>query len=257
MDQIGIVGLDETGVGQTLFQVEMGGVRPFAQAIEQQQLKTFEQRQRILRNGRDVGEIGHIADTIAQDIAMAVLQWNRDDVDAEKIERLLHAVGAKHRDFPETAGLAQGVAEFGGNMLDDTAVAVKRYLLALQLAERAQVVDTVQMVGVRVSVKHGINARQPLAQGLLPQVGTGIDEDDLPARQQHGRRAARALVARIGRGAGGAVAADHRRAGAGACPEDDQLHGFAARNSVKKLRVVAAATSSTLMPRRVAISSAT
>jgi hypothetical protein len=66
-------------------------------------------------------------------------------------------------------------------MVHRTTVAIERYLLALALAECTQVIDAVQMIGVRVGIKYRVDARQSFTQGLLPQIGTGIDKDNLPA----------------------------------------------------------------------------
>jgi hypothetical protein len=41
----------------------------------------------------------------------------------------------------------------------------------------AKIIDSVQMIGVRMGKKNGINARDFFAQGLLAKIGRGVDEN--------------------------------------------------------------------------------
>jgi hypothetical protein len=73
------------------------------------------------------------------------------------------------------------------------------------VAERAQIVDAENMVGVRVGVKHRIHARDALANRLRIEIGRGIDEHHLARVLEHHRRPGAAVV-RIAGMADGAVA---------------------------------------------------
>lgn len=69
-----------------------------------------------------------------------------------------------------------------------------------------------------VSVQHGIYPAHLLAQGLQAEIWRGVYEDHPAVIQRDHARAACALVARIGRAAGSALAADRGRASTGAYP---------------------------------------
>ena len=80
---------------------------------------------------------------------------------------------------------------------------------------------------MRVGVEHCIHTFDILAQRLLAQIRPGIDEKihAIGADESGG---AGALIAHIVRTAGGAVAADHRCAGAGAAAKHDHFQVHAA-----------------------------
>ena len=75
------------------------------------------------------------------------------------------------------------------------------------------------MIGVAVGVKHGVNFANAFADGLLAEVGRGVDEDGVPVPLHHDRRA-RAPIVRIGRHAHAAVAADGGHAHRGAAAQN-------------------------------------
>src|SRR5260370_12023625 len=90
---------------------------------------------------------------------------------------------------------------------------IKRQLARdVLIRERAQIVDSEDVVGVRVSVEYGIELRDFLAQRLFAKVWRGVDQDvagmvvRITVADHHGGTGA--AVARVGRAADGAVAAN-------------------------------------------------
>ena len=89
------------------------------------------------------------------------------------------------------------------------AIAVGIDLHGIGPAEGPQVVDAAHVVVVLVREEHGIGAHGTgQAQHLLAEVGAAVDEDSAAAGDFNQCRGAQALVARVGAGAYGAVAAD-------------------------------------------------
>ncbi len=74
-------------------------------------------------------------------------------------------------------------------------------------AERPHIVESENVIGVAVGIKHGVNFANAFADGLLAEVGRGVDENGVPIPLHHDRRS-RAPIVRICRHAHAAVAAD-------------------------------------------------
>src|SRR5581483_1845470 len=106
------------------------------------------------------------------------------------------------------------------NVAEDAAQRSQRFRMGVERnvagaeAERAQVVEAQDVIGVAVGVEHGVERADAFADGLLAEVGRGVDEHGV-AIELHQHRGTRAPVARIAGGAHGAAAADggdaHRR----------------------------------------------
>ena len=89
---------------------------------------------------------------------------------------------------------------------------------------RANVVDAVHVVGVIVGEQHGVDAIDAARDELQPQLGRRVDQQARSAIGLDHRADAGAAVARIGRAADGAVAADLRHAEARSGSEEGELH---------------------------------
>ena len=117
-----------------------------------------------------------------------------------------------------------------------------------QIVDGAEIVDAVDMVSVGVGVEQCVDLADAGIQALLAQVGAGVDQDALtPCLDEDG--AAAATVARVGRAADGAVAADLRHARGGAAAQHRYAHAAALANRRWKLAVVARSISAMGRPR--------
>jgi hypothetical protein len=85
-----------------------------------------------------------------------------------------------------------------------------------------QIVDAVDMIGMGMGVKHGIDMAQAFAQGLLAKIGGGVD-DDLLIAMSNQHTAAGSPVTRIGGTADGTGTAEHRHAGTRSRTENGDL----------------------------------
>src|SRR5215471_11514382 len=123
------------------------------------------------------------------------------------------------------------------------------------MAEGAQLVDAVAVVGMVVGIEDGVEARDAGVEELQPQVRRGVDKDDGAALlHQHGY--APPPVARIGRIAVTPVSVDQRHAAGAAAAEDRHLHAGTGERALvkrrKKFAVVVAARSTSGVARRSA-----
>ena len=99
----------------------------------------------------------------------------------------------------------------------------------MAIAERTKIVKPENVIGVAVRVKHGVKVANMLADGLLAEVRSGIDEHAFAAVLDQNGRPGTAVV-RIAGVAHGAVASDGRNSHRSAAAQHRErgLHRFAA-----------------------------
>src|SRR5260370_20167606 len=104
--------------------------------------------------------------------------------------------------------IAEHLAQKGGGI----GTSVKRKLVRFMLvAQGPQVVDAQNVVGVSVSVEHGVYPLDSLANSLRVEIGSGVDQNNLAAILNHYGRPSAAVV-RIGGAAHRAIAANRGHA---------------------------------------------
>lgn len=159
--------------------------------------------------------------------AFAVTEPDRREIESEEIDRsAVKSVGdqPRHRGFRITG--VEDVAETVPDICNGFSRAVNGNLTALPEIKRAYVVEAHDMVGMRMREQNGIHSFDPGAQGLLAQIGRGVNKDAVaPVFHQNGRP--QPVIARVSGGANRAMAADGRHSDAGARAE----HGNADRLS--------------------------
>ena len=158
-------------------------------------------------------------------------------------------------------GLDEGVGEAGEQHLGGLGVGPDRQAGAAVLRDGPEVVEAVQVIGVRVGEEDAVEKADAGGEELRAQVGRGVDEgagDAGLAAPLEEERAAAAAVPRICRVAVAPEAADARDAGGGAAAEDGGAdHQAAARVKRRsKLAEVRAANSSGSRPRCAAMARA-
>jgi hypothetical protein len=72
--------------------------------------------------------------------------------------------------------LAEGVLEDAFDVVCGFLIGVDRQVVVLAKAERTQIVEPHDVIGVAMGVEHGIDAANSFTQGLRVKVGTGVDE---------------------------------------------------------------------------------
>ena len=144
-------------------------------------------------------------------------------------------------------GTGKGIGKPLPDALQHFRPSVNVYGTAALGAERLQVVDAVNMVGMSMSVDDGVEPPAARGKPLLAEVRPGIDDDARAFRLDQDRRPP-APVSRVVGVAGAPVAARDRHAGGAAAAENRYAQVRAFANRRKKLSVVAAAKASPETP---------
>ena len=95
----------------------------------------------------------------------------------------------------------------------------------MALRERANIVDSVRMIGMIVRVQHCVDPIDSGCYELHPQLGRRVDEEMCIILCLDERADSRSFVTGIGRPANGTAASHLRNAEARARPEECQSHG--------------------------------
>jgi hypothetical protein len=204
-----------------LLYCRMRGMRHMTQRVEKQNVETVQLLQRGGRNFAVIGEIGSRSATEAEDWSFSVYYRQRLEARAEKLDRSVDGMQIDERKSSEFIGRFEDVAEHGAKKFAGMWRGIERHPAgSVEKRQRAQVVDSENMVGVGVGVEHGIELSHVFAQRLFAKIGSAVDHHMASVVAEEDRRTG-AAVARIGRTADGAVAADggypHRCAAAQYC----------------------------------------
>ncbi len=117
----------------------------------------------------------------------------------------------------EKAMLAfEGVLKNTSQVVEGPLGGIDRHGLVFHLTESAEIVETENMISVRMRINHSVNSRDRLAQTLRAKIRRRIHLND-HLRRSHLDCAAQTFVSRINRGAHVALAADHRDSVRRAC----------------------------------------
>ena len=138
-------------------------------------------------------------------------------------DRAVEQLQVEDRRVEAAGGLDEGVAEARDQHLGGLGVGPDRQPGAAVLGDGAQVVEAVQVIGVRVGVEDAVEEPDPGVEELGAQVGGGVDQDAGGAGGGGAldeQRAAAAAVLRVRGVAVAPVAADAGDAGGGAAAED-------------------------------------
>src|SRR4029079_2041066 len=157
-------------------------------------------------------------------------------------------------DWSIEIGLLESVAEACLELIESLAPAVEWHRAAYRRRDRAKLVDAVAMVAMGVGDDHCVEGPDTGVEQLLAQVRTAIDQDLRAGAFDQDRRAQPA-IARLFRIAPPPVIADLGDAGRRPAAEDPDFHA-ALLNNLKKLAVVASASSSSGSPRSAATKAA-
>ena len=123
-------------------------------------------------------------------------------------------------DLPAPENVGEAVGD-GGNGLF---LSIAGHYPMVNEVKAPQVVDAIDVVGVRMGEENCIHPGDAFAKGLLAQVGGGVDNDEAPVVLNHDGGTG-SLVPRVCGAADLAAAADHRDTGGCAASQDNQFHG--------------------------------
>ena len=195
-----------------------------AQRIKDEDVESLDERPRLIRHAAAIGQVGEVAEAKAEDLSRAVDERHRLKADGADVERAGDGVELNLRQPAALVGRrVEHVEERAPQALAGGGVGITGNRALLHLAEAARIVQAHDVIGVAVREHDRVDAADALLQRLLAQIGRGVDEDlravfDVDEIEGRVRR-----VARIGRAAHRAPAADHRHAVRSAAAQDGDV----------------------------------
>ncbi len=188
-------------------------MRRVAQRVQKQDIEVPQLLQRFMRDLAVIGQVGGRSKTETKNRGVAVDHRQRLEARSEQFDRAVDRMKVNLRQSAKLVFGVEDVAEHVAQEFAGSRRGIKRQLIGLVLIrQRAQVVDSEDVVGVGVGVEHGIELGDLFAQRLFTKVRRGVDQDmagivaRITVADHH--RGTGATVARVWRTADGAVAAD-------------------------------------------------
>ena len=197
----------------------MGWMRIMPQGIEKQNIEPGQLLQALRRNLTVIGQVGAIAEFEAVGRSFAVANTYRQYRDSRNIDCFLVK---DMRCQPRPAGLGwRCIENVLKRPLDDFqrfGRRVDRDVMPLHEIEGPDIIETKNVIGVRVRVKNGIEARDTKAERLIAKIRRCVDQNSLFIQAKEYRRT-KPLIARVSGRANRAAATDHGHAYAGSGAE--------------------------------------
>ena len=217
-----------------LWQNEMRWMNAFfAQGVHHKYFGVFDYFQRLLRHARRIGDVCEIAYPISRYHHLRVHYWKRRYLHPKHLKRLVifqfveHDVG-----YARIFRVGKTIREVVPDGVAGIIGGIDGYVLLLYEAERPDVVQSREMVAVRMSYQQCVYVPHVVGEALLPEVGTRVNDDAAPL-DLHECAAPQTLVVSVGGLADGAVAAYNWYAERRACTQKCYFH-----NIVKQLNVL-------------------
>src|SRR5579859_2894065 len=174
----------------------MHGMRRVAKSIQDEHVEILQQGNGRFGHGAEIGEIGGVAKTEAENRDVAMNEWNRSDCSSEQANRAVDQIDCDKRHRTEFGLAVKDVGESAAQNLKSFFARKNGKRRTLAHIEWANVVESENVVGVSVSEEDGVQALDAGAQGLLAKVWSRIDDNVLAiAGKKQGR--AETVVARI------------------------------------------------------------
>ncbi len=264
MRQHGAARLHPGDPGQRLLEMAVRHMRRAADAVDDPEIDAVERRKRGGVELDHVGRIGEAAETEAERGREAMTLREGRDGDAGRLERPVDEAALERRLIEARARVRidrrEDVAEALLDLGHGRGICKERDRPPHQPVDGAQIVDTMQVVGMGMGEQHGVERGDAGIEQLLAQIGRGVDEEPRPALLHH-HRAAPPAVARVPQIAGAPLAADARHAPGRAAAQHRYAHETAAgrralSKSRKKFSLVAWASAATETPLSSASSAA-
>src|SRR5271155_2371504 len=158
----------------------MCGMRLVSQRIQKENIQSFELTQRRLGNFAVVGQVCSASEAEAINLRVAVYDPHRFEVRSEKIYRTVNRAQLELRQAAIFVIRVEDVAEHLAQECRRIGARVERqFSWLVNEAERTQIIDAKNVVGVSVGVENRIHALDLLANGLRVKIGRGVDKHDL------------------------------------------------------------------------------
>lgn len=212
-----VLGREFADESEGLVDGRMHGMRSVTKRVEDEMVEIAQKSFGGFRYGAEIREVGDGADAEAVHGERAVLGGNGNDACAEKFKGAIQWMKLNLRKRAFRGLRLKNVREGAAENREGFFRGINRDGGFLLLIERTNVVEAKNVVGVGVSVENGVEAIDILTQGLMAEIGRGVDDDVAAAvGKQYGRTSA--LVARVRGSTHFATTSQswnaHRRAGA-------------------------------------------
>ena len=209
MRQVAFAGADAAADFDGFFEGVVGDVVAAFDGVKDEDVEVLKLIEFGIGNVIRVSQVGAVAEAEAQDGQLVVHGPDGDDRRALDVERQAGDQMDVHLRRPGIGFLLEYVIVFFLERFKHVGFAEDGERTLLQVIERAYVIEAAGMVFMVVGQENGVEMGNLFAQHLLPEIGTGIDQESLSFKA-HERRTAQALVPRIRRRTDLAVASDHR-----------------------------------------------
>lgn len=199
----------------------MTGMRLASKRVEDENIEILEQGDAFGRDVAHVGEIGGGTEAIAGDRLIPVGDGDSLEAGAKQVETgarsLIDAMKLNTGAGGITILGTEGVVEDAFDGTCRLIVGIEWQTLSYLKAERPQIVEAEDVIGVAVGVKNSVYVSDILADGLCMEVRAGIDQDNVT------------VIGKAQRGTGTAVAGipgrrDRRGAYRTVAPERRDAH---------------------------------
>ncbi len=208
--------------GQSFCHAQVRRMGSIAECVENQDSDATQQLDGARRNGFRIGHVGDRAAAEAVHRPPTVVDRDGDDLVPEEVEGTNELVQAEIR-FPavERQRLAERVAVANTQFTSCFRICVDGQRRLCQVVELAQIIETGDMISVRVREENSLDMTQAGGDRLQAKFRSSIDQHVVFPEMQHCRRA-RSSIAWIDRGAGSAAASDDGYSVGGSCSEKCQ-----------------------------------
>ena len=225
---------------KSLVDIGMAGMRRLAQGIDDNDVEILEQWKTRLWNDIHVSQVGCAAEAKAGDFKLAMQQ--RNSLEGGSVDRQgFMAFHSVHTDAGTSRVFRLCRKSVVKDFLDDAGagiVGIKRDVaVRMMKAEWPKVVESEDMVGVRMRVENCVDVAELFAQRLFAKIRAGVDKNAV-VFPMHGDRGTRAAISRIGRSANTALAPERGYAHGCAAAQDgeDRLHSMCATSDRYRYR---------------------
>jgi len=156
----------------------VGGMGLVAESVEEENLNALEEGQRFIGDFAVIGEVGEFADAEAIDRHGAMEKGDGDYFLFVEVEGFTgDYFGLEFGAAGFVAGVGEDVFEDAADDVEGGLAAVDGDVAGLAEVEGADVVETENVVGVAVGEEDGVELGDADAEGLITEVGGGVDDD--------------------------------------------------------------------------------
>src|ERR1700676_2386855 len=164
----------------------MRGVRLVAQRVQKQDVYVSQLLQRFGRTRAVIGQLGGRSETETKNRSIAVDHRQRLEARSEQFDGAVDRMKVNLRQSSKFIFGLKDVAKHFAQEFARLRRCIKRQLARdVLISQRPQIVDSEDVVGVRVSVEYGVELRDFFAQRLFAKVRRGVDQDVASAVADH------------------------------------------------------------------------